>query len=371
MFGKAIKISLAIVLAAVMLAACGKQPENGGKATPTGEITGDVTAPATGTPAPTMVPTGTIAPTKAPTATPTAIPTEAPTEVPTATPIEVPTVNPMLNKDIQIGVDKLPPAYLPTVDGALALEPFYDAVFAELMGLPVEDAKLFLPCNNTPKAYENLTNGKADMIFCALPSEQQVEDAKKAGVEFEYHTILSGGFVFFVSRENPVDSITQEQLKGIVSGRITNWKQVGGDNEPIVLFQRNEGSGSQTGLYRYVLPKEQVKEPVLDHRVDAMQGAIDRVADYDNGKGAMSFSYYYYVANMHDSDKIKLLGIDGVIPSDETIAKGQYPFLNFSQIVTRSDLPQDSIVRDIIKWVQGPDGARIARANGYVPYEGK
>ena len=100
-----------------------------------------------------------------------------------------------------------------------------------------------------------------------------------------------------------------------------------------------------------------------------MTGAIDHVADYDNGTGAMSFSYYYYVVNMHSSDKIKLLGIDGVIPSDETIAKGQYPFLNFSQIVTRKGLPEDSIVYDIIAWVQGENGKRIARENGYVPYD--
>jgi len=257
---------------------------------------------------------------------------------------------------------------LPVVDGALALEPFYDAVFAELLGYSVEDAKLFLPCNNTPSAYKNLTEGRSDMIFCALPSDAQIETAKKAGVEFEYHTILSGGFVFFVSIDNPVNSITQEQLKGIVSGKITNWKEVGGDDEPIVLFQRNEGSGSQSGLYRYVLPKEQVMPPKVETLVDSMAGVIDRVVDYDNGKGAISFSYYYYIVNMYSNEKIKLLAIDGVMPSDETISKGQYPFLNFSQIVTRKDLPEDSIVRDIIKWVQGEDGARIARENGYVPY---
>ena len=100
-----------------------------------------------------------------------------------------------------------------------------------------------------------------------------------------------------------------------------------------------------------------------------MAGTIDRVADYDNGKGAISFSYYYYIVNMHSSDQVKLLGIDGVIPNDETISGGRYPFLNFSQIVTRKDLPEDSIVRDIIAWVQGENGARIARENGYVPYD--
>ena len=286
-----------------------------------------------------------------------------PTATPKPTPTQITKDLPLLPSGKTLSFDTLP-----IVDGAKALEPFYDAVFAELLGISTDDAKTLIWCNNTPDAYKNLTYGKADMIFCALPSAEQVAEADENDVEFDYHTILSGGFVFFVNKDNPVDSITQEELKGIVSGKITNWKELGGEDEPIALFQRNEGSGSQTGLYRYVLPKEEVMPPSLDKFESTMEGVVDRVSDYDNGRGAISYSYYYYVANMYTSDQIKLLGIDGIVPSDETISKGIYPFLNFSQIVTRKDLPKDSIVWDIIAYVQGDNGARIARENGYVPY---
>ena len=301
---------------------------------------------------------------------PTQTPTDALTPIPTYEPVTItpPPTPDFENYYVFDSGRKLIADDLKIVDGAKALEPFYDAVFADLLGISPEEAKRFLMCNNTPSAYKNLTYGNVDMIFCALPSEEQVAEAAANGVEFEYHTILSGGFVFFVNKDNPVDSITQEQLKGIVSGKITNWKEVGGEDEPIKLYQRNEGSGSQTGLYRYVLPKEEVMTPIIEQYEDSMEGVIDRVSDYDNGRGAISYSYYYYVANMYTSDEIKLLGIDGVIPSDETISKGTYPFLNFSQIVTRKDLPENSIVRDIIDYVQSERGARIARENGYVPY---
>ena len=302
----------------------------------------------------------------------TTIPTQAPTDTPAPT-YEPVTITPPPKADIENyyvfdSGRKLIADDLKIVDGAKALEPFYDALFADLLGISAEEAKAYIMCNNTPSAYKNLTYGNVDMIFCALPSEEQVAEAEANGVEFEYHTILSGGFVFFVNKDNPVDSITQEQLKGIVSGKITNWKEVGGEDEPIKLYQRNEGSGSQTGLYRYVLPKEEVMPPIIEQYEDSMEGVVDRVSDYDNGRGAISYSYYYYVANMYTSDEIKLLGIDGVIPSDETISQGTYPFLNFSQIVTRKDLPENSIVRDIIAYAQSERGARIARENGYVPY---
>ena len=209
MKNRVLRILIIAGLVMIMTAACGRKPSGGDKVTE--EVSPTATTEVTETPIPTEKPTATPT-TRIP--TPTAIfktPTPTPTNTPTPTPTMTPT--PTLGADFRLGIDKLPAAQLPKVDGALALEPFYDAIFAELMGLPVEDAKMFLPCNNTPQAYENLTNGKVDMIFCALPSNEQVKAAKDAGVEFEYHTVLSGGFVFFVNRDNPVDSITQEQLK--------------------------------------------------------------------------------------------------------------------------------------------------------------
>ena len=265
---KRIKLIIMMSLAILVLAACSKSTgddEEKSVNTPTGEVTVTETV----TPTEEVTPTDTPAPTEEITPTDTTVPTAeiTPTEEPAPTEIPVDPNLPKLPNGKTLSIDTLP-----LVDGALALEPYYDAVFAELLGLPVEDAKLFLMCNNTPSAYRNLTYGQADMIFCALPSDAQVEEAEKAGVEFEYHTILSGGFVFFVNKDNPVDSITQEQLKGIVSGKITNWKEVGGEDEPIVLYQRNEGSGSQTGLYRYVLPKEEVRGPAVKTELP-LQGA--------------------------------------------------------------------------------------------------
>ena len=255
---------------------------------------------------------------------------------------------------------------LPIIDGALALAPYYEAMTARLLGVDIEEARTLVLCSNTPSAYQNLTDGKVDMIFCAMPSDEQVETAKQAGVTFEYHTILNGGFVFFVNKDNPVKSLTKEQLQGIYRGEITNWKQVGGDDVEIIPYQRNEGSGSQTGLYRFLLPKDEVMKAPTELAIGDMGAIIDAVAHYDNAKGAIGYSYYYYVSSMHYTDQIKLLGIEGVVPSDETISDGSYPMINQSQIVIRDDTPQDSVVRKIIAWVQSEEGANLAEENGYV-----
>ena len=61
-----------------------------------------------------------------------------------------------------------------------------------------------------------------------------------------------------------------------------------------------------------------------------------------------------------------MLGVAGVVPSDETISDGSYPMINQTPIVIRDDTPEDSVVRKIIAWCQSEEGAKLAEENGYV-----
>lgn len=254
----------------------------------------------------------------------------------------------------------------PVIDGATALAPYYEAMAAALLHLPIEEARQYVMCTTTDGAYQNLMNGTADMIFCALPSEDQVAQARGQGVEFECTPILNGGFVFFVNKDNPVDSLTVEELHGIYSGEITNWKEVGGDDVEIIPYQRSEGSGSQTGLYRYIISEDEVMDAPTEKKIADMGGIVDAVASYEDAAGAVGYSYYYYVANMHYTDQIKLIGIDGVLPGDDTIADGSYPLISQSQVIIRSDEPEDSLLREIIAWITSEEGQKLGEENGYV-----
>ena len=264
--------------------------------------------------------------------------------------------------DLSYTVDELP-----IIDGATALAPFYEAMAAELLGMDVDEARTYVLCNKTDGAYENLINGDVDMIFCSMPSEEQQAMADKANVKFEKTAFLNGGFVFFVNKENPIDSLTVEQLHDIYSGKITNWKEVGGDDADIIPYQRPNNSGSQTGMYNYIIPEDEIMEAPMERKIAGMGEIIDAVASYDNKKTAIGYSYYYYVTSMHYSDDIKLVKIDGIAPSDETIADGTYPLINPSYVIINADTPEDSSVRDIIEWIVSPKGQAVAKEAGYVP----
>ena len=82
----------------------------------------------------------------------------------------------------------------------------------------------------------NLINGRVDIIFALAPSEQQLAEAKRLGKELKLTPIGKEAFVFFVNEKNPVKSLTADEIKGIYSGEITNWKEVGGKRRTFVPF---------------------------------------------------------------------------------------------------------------------------------------
>ena len=255
----------------------------------------------------------------------------------------------------------------PLIDGATALAPYYELMASKMLGLPLEEARQWVLCNRTDGAYENLINGEVEMIFCSMPSEEQQAMADEKGFVFEKTPFLNGGFVFFVNQDNPVDSLTVKQLHDIYAGKITNWKEVGGADTEIVPYQRPNNSGSQTGMYHYVIPEDEIMEAPTEMKIADMGGIIDAVASYENSEGAIGYSYYYYVMSMHYTDQIKLLEIDGIAPSDETIADGTYPLINPSYAIISAATPKDSVVRDILAWLVSEEGQETAREAGYVP----
>ena len=101
----------------------------------------------------------------------------------------------------------------------------------------------------------------ADLILVVEPSEDEINYAKEKNVELQYDKVVNEGFVFFVNAKNPVDSLTLEQIQKIYSGEITNWSEVGGNDEKILAYQRPENSGSQTGMLSLVMKGIKMKKP--------------------------------------------------------------------------------------------------------------
>jgi phosphate transport system substrate-binding protein len=246
---------------------------------------------------------------------------------------------------------------LPQIDGATALYPLYSAFVRatypqgdynpsdtvdEITGLPLSSVCY----NRTGAAFDNLLYGQADVIFLMDVSEEQAAKARELGVELKLTPIGRDAFVFLVNSRNKVIGLTQDEVRKIYSGEITNWREVGGANDTISAYQRPEGSGGQTALQK-IMGNIPIAEPKGELVYSFMGGLYNAAADYKNYKNALGYSFRYYIETMlNDAElgKVELLEIDGIAPTPETIADGTYPYGdNFYAITVANREPANDI----------------------------
>jgi phosphate transport system substrate-binding protein len=280
---------------------------------------------------------------------------------------------------------------LPRLDGATALYPLYSAFvratypegdyypYNGLEGMePLNEGDAATPvvCSQTSGALDNLFNGYVEIAFVMGISEEQAEDARSLGLELELTPIGREAFVFLVNSRNRAGNLTQEDIRGIYSGAITNWRQVGGANDRIEAYQRPEGSGSQTALQK-IMGGAPVMEPKNEQVYSFMGGLYNAVADYKNYRNAIGYSFRFYIESMlNDAElnKVKLLSIDGVAPTVENISSGAYPFAdNFYAVTVSNRAPKDEAekarienARRLIDWILSGQGQALVEKTGYV-----
>lgn len=253
---------------------------------------------------------------------------------------------------------------LPIIDGATAALPVYSAF---VHAVYPETTTLYdgvFEYNNTLGGYKLLAEKKTDIFIGAYPSKDQREYAAENGTTFEYTQIGYEAFVFFVHKDSPINSLTTEQIRAIYSGEITNWSELGGKNEKIVAFQRNEGSGSQSMMLRF-MGDTPLMEPDTQEVIDGMGGIITEVADYKNKSNSIGFSFRYYVETIIGNPDIKIIAVDGVYPSVESIKNGKYPIIAPVYAVTYEGNPNKNVDK-LIEWILSDEGQHIIEETGYV-----
>ena len=252
------------------------------------------------------------------------------------------------------GVTKLE-GDIPVIDGAAALLPIYagfvQSIYPEssvIYNGEDYDASSAMHYTNTRGAYKDIVDGNADIIICAQPSDEQLQYAKDNGVELEMVPIGSDAFVFIVNDSNPVNNITIEQIRGIYSGEIKNWKELGGKDIPIAAMRRNKNSGSQTAL-------------------EKLMGDTPIKPDYTTLFGSpIGFSFRYYVTGMLGEGKVKILTINGIAPTAGTIADGSYPVAGNIYAIYRKGETNEN-VQKAIDFMLSPEGQKIVEQSGYIP----
>lgn len=254
----------------------------------------------------------------------------------------------------------------PRIDGSTVTIPLSEAICAKLTNQTIEQVRPYILHTKTHSAYINLIDKKTDLIFVTYPSADELKYAQDSGVVLEIVPIVSEAFVFLTHKNNPVESLTFKQIQDIYTGAITNWKDVGGPDLPIIAYQRPVNSGSQTGFLDLVMKGLTPMTPPTEWVVAEMGMLIEAVATYENQPDALGYSYYYFVVDMWGNENVRLMKVNDVYPDSSTITSKQYPIVTNYYAVFRKDEAADSPVRKVVNWILTDAGQKLAEDSGYV-----
>ncbi|MDR1464208.1 MAG: substrate-binding domain-containing protein [Oscillospiraceae bacterium] len=207
-----------------------------------------------------------------------------------------------------------------------------------------------------------------DLFLGTAPSPAELALAAQNGVTPVIRPVCWDALVLITHKNNPVESLTQDQVIGIFSGRIRNWKEVGGPDQAIQAYQREPDSGSQTGMEELVMRGVPMADPQTVLVIEGMAGLVERVAEYQNGRASLGYSYRYYVDRLYKNDSIKVLRIDGTAPDDEAIRSGRYPYgVRYVGVIRQGEENQPGGL--FLDWLLSAEGQACIRQAGYLPLQ--
>jgi phosphate transport system substrate-binding protein len=207
-----------------------------------------------------------------------------------------------------------------------------------------------------------LINGTTDIAASSRPIKSSEVDKLKsrfATTGYSY-PIARDGLSVYLNTANPVKELTLAQIRDIYVGKITNWKQVGGKDASIILYSRENSSGTYTYFKDNVLMGKD-----FSPRAQTLQGTaavVNAVAKDANGIGYGGAAYAKGIrfAAVKKDDKSP-----AVLPNLETVRSGAYPISRFLYLYTRVKPSKD--MKAFIDWATGPEGQELVTKVGYYP----
>jgi phosphate transport system substrate-binding protein len=206
-----------------------------------------------------------------------------------------------------------------------------------------------------------LFNGTADIGNTSRwLKDKEIQKMHDEGKYFIPFVVAYDGIAIVVNKENKLDNITVEQLKGIYTGKINRWSQLNPNlpNQPIIFYSRNTASGTYETFEGKILDGERMDPRA--RMVESTQLEIDSIAQ---NPYAIAYTGYGYV-----NDKVKVLKLEGVMPSIETILTSEYYLSRplFMWVDATDGFPETGDVKKYITFGMSKRGQELVEQAGYV-----
>ena len=272
----------------------------------------------------------------------------------------------------------------PSIDGSTVCVPLAMELARQWLDLAEEDLNGFVNFSTTPYAYDRLTSHApnpmvtvasmgvmmddthpVDIVLGTGPNADERRAAEEAGVKMVMVPVCYDAFVFLVNSENPVDSLTADQIRAVYTGAVVLWRDLGGEEGLMIdAYQRPHGSGSQTAMEEMVMNGLKLSAAEDNYISNGMADLIAQIGNYPNSRQAIGYSYLYYVDALYREGSLKVLSVDGAAPSPENLRSGAYPFTVYYYAVYEEG---NETAKRFADWLVSDAGQRCVAQAGYIP----
>ena len=239
-----------------------------------------------------------------------------------------------------------------------------DTLDAELVPQLAEEFKAQHPGTTFNIAAEGSTTGIAAIIYgtaqigmASRPTKpEEVAAAKAKGVNFKETIVAYDGIAVIVNSANPVKGLTKKQVEQIFTGDVADWSAIGGPPGKISIYTRNTSSGTYSEFKELAMKKRDYAPS--SQKLAGNEQIASEVGKNPNGIGYVGLAYT-------TASGIKVLPIDGAIPSKESVLEKKYPYARPTFYYTNGE--PNGLTKEFVDFTISPAGQKIVAQVGFVP----
>ncbi|HEY0007742.1 MAG TPA: substrate-binding domain-containing protein [Tepidisphaeraceae bacterium] len=226
----------------------------------------------------------------------------------------------------------------------------------------------------TSGAIARLAKGEVDLAIVSRPPTQaEIDTAAKAGTKLRSDLVATEALVFTANVNNPINSLSQSQLKRIFTADAKKWsdmkleaipKEHELSDKPITVAYRARGLGTEELMEQLLLNGQKLPELPISKALSSTKLVLDAT---NEDPETLGFSVFCYTTNMERDGRTKVIAVDNVLPEPTRVASGEYPLTSPIYVVTRANLENDSRLYALRRWLTAMPGQKVLAEAGYMP----
>lgn len=255
--------------------------------------------------------------------------------------------NILLKENIEFKINK----NLPVINAASACYPLAATIVENVYNKEVYNEKI-LSLVSTNETYNNILNGKTDIVIATEPSKEQKSKIEKANLELEYIKIDLTELVFFVNKWNTINNLSINDIKKMYNEN-KKWNDFGGKNKNIITYQLEKNNGSQT-VFESIVEENKINKQHKE--IYSMQEIINAVGKNKYGIG-YAFSSFYPV--MFNNKNTKIITIN-----EKTYKDNNYPLKYNIYMIYNKDTQNENVIK-LAEWISSKEGTELIKKINY------